>query len=106
MAEQGLQRAKIRAAFQQMRRERVAEDVRADAIGRDPRVGGDVATRGRMATDTGTAPVPASHSCQCRTDASPPMEQAIAALAPANMSEDDIEMLVQTITDQIMATAG
>ena len=68
------------------------------------RVGGDVATRGRMATDTGTAPVPASHSCQCRTDAPTPMEQAIASLAPENMSEEDVETLVQTITDQIMAT--
>jgi L-fuculose-phosphate aldolase len=68
------------------------------------RVGGDVATRGRMATDTGTAPVPASHSCQCRTDAPTPMEQAIASLAPENMTEDDVEILVQTITDQIMAT--
>ena len=68
------------------------------------RVGGDVATRGRMATDTGTAPVPASHSCQCRTDAPTPMEQAIASLAPENMSEEDVETLDQTITDQIMAT--
>jgi L-fuculose-phosphate aldolase len=70
------------------------------------RVGGDVATRGRMATETGTAPVPASHSCQCRTDAPSPMEQAIASMAPDNMSEDDVETLVQTITDQIMATVG
>jgi L-fuculose-phosphate aldolase len=68
------------------------------------RVGGDVATRGRMATDTGTAPVPSAHHCQCRTDAPSPMEQAIASLAPETMTEDDIETLVQTITDQIMAT--
>ena len=68
------------------------------------RVGGDVATRGRMATETGTAPVPAAHSCQCRTDTPTPMEQAIASLAPDNLGEDDIETLVQTITDQIMAT--
>src|SRR5205085_11394015 len=38
------------------------------------RVGGDVATRGRMATDAGgTAPVPSAHHCQCRTDAPSPM---------------------------------
>ena len=70
------------------------------------RVGGDVATRGRMATDTGTAPVPQSHLCQCRTDAPTPLEQAIAAMAPENLGEDDVETLVQTITDQIMATVG
>lgn len=69
------------------------------------RVGGDVATKGRIVTDTGgTAPAP--HHCQCRTDAPSPMEQAIASLAPANMTDDDIETLVQTITDQIMATAN
>jgi L-fuculose-phosphate aldolase len=71
------------------------------------RVGGEVATRGRMVTDTGTAPSPQSaapHHCQCRTDAPSPMEQAIAAMAPENLSEDEIETLVQTITDQIMAT--
>src|SRR4051812_12864611 len=53
------------------------------------RVGGDVATRGRMATDTGTAPAP--HHCQCGTDEPTPMEQAIAAMAPDNLSEDDVE---------------
>ena len=59
-----------------------------------------------MATETGTAPVPGSHSCQCRTDAPSPMEQAIASMAPDTITEDDIETLVQTITDQIMATVG
>ena len=68
------------------------------------RVGGDVATRGRMVTETGTAPAPSAHHCQCRTDAPAAMEQAIAAMAPENLSEDDVETLVQTITDQIMAT--
>jgi hypothetical protein len=34
------------------------------------------------------------------------MEQAIAAMAPDNLSEDDVETLVQTITDQIMATVS
>src|SRR5207237_8013814 len=69
------------------------------------RVGGDVATRGRMATDAGgTAPVPSAHHCQWRTDAPSPMEQAIASLAPEDMTEDDVETLVQTITDQIIAS--
>src|SRR3954462_5926920 len=67
------------------------------------RVGGDVATRGKMVTETGTAPVPSAHHCQCRTDGPTPMEQAIAALAPEDLYEDDIETMVQTITDQIMA---
>jgi hypothetical protein len=57
-----------------------------------------------MATDTGTAPAP--HSCQCRTDAPSALEQAVASLAPENLSEDDVETLVQTITDQIMATVS
>ena len=73
------------------------------------RVGGDVATKGRMVTDHGTAPSPqagAAHHCQCRTDAPTAMEQAIASLAPDNMSEDDVETLVQTITDQIMASVA
>src|SRR5215212_10148817 len=47
------------------------------------RVGGDIATRGRMQSEIGTIPVP-----------------------PANMNEDDLENLVQTITDQIMAAAS
>jgi hypothetical protein len=34
------------------------------------------------------------------------MEQAIHSLAPGNYSEQDIEVLVQTITDQIMASVG
>ena len=40
MAEQGLQRAQVRAALQQMRREGVAQDVGADPLGRDTGVGG------------------------------------------------------------------
>jgi hypothetical protein len=31
------------------------------------------------------------------------LEQAVAALAPQQYSENDIEQLVQVITDQIMA---
>jgi L-fuculose-phosphate aldolase len=59
------------------------------------RVGGDVATRGRVVTPTGTAPVSRA--------ASNPIEKAIASLAPGSYNEQDIETLVQTITDQIMA---
>src|SRR3954468_1331649 len=60
------------------------------------RVGGDVATRGRMQRDGGTGPAPQAN----------PMDRAIASLAPDNFSEDDIEQLVQVITNQIMATAS
>ena len=58
------------------------------------RVGGDIAIRGRMQRDTGTAPAPQAN----------PMERAVASLAPDNFSEEDVEQLVQVITDQIMAT--
>jgi hypothetical protein len=34
------------------------------------------------------------------------LEKAVAALTPENYSENDIEQLVQVITDQIMATAN
>jgi len=34
------------------------------------------------------------------------MEQAIHSLAPSGYTESDIETLVQTITDQIMAAAS
>src|SRR5262245_35840880 len=46
------------------------------------RVGGDVATRGRMQSSGGTVPAP-----------------------QASVSADDLERLVQTITDEIMAAA-
>jgi L-fuculose-phosphate aldolase len=67
------------------------------------RVGGEIGSKGRMATaGGGTAPAPitagpAPHS---------PMKQAIASMVPQNYSESDVEKLVQTITDQIMAAAG
>jgi len=35
-----------------------------------------------------------------------PMEQAIHSLTPSHYSESDVEKLVQTITDQIMAAAA
>ena len=62
------------------------------------RIGGEVATKGRMATDTGTVPVP-------QPALSSPMQQAVGSLTPDGYSEQDIETLVQTITDQIMAMA-
>ena len=73
------------------------------------RVGGDVATKGRMVTESG-ATAPSPHTCKCHVE--PPgagasaLEQAISSLAPdvQNLSADDIETLVQTITDQIMAS--
>ncbi len=61
------------------------------------RVGGDVATKGRMATDHGTVPAPA-------TSAVGDLQQSIAQLVPDNVSEADMEQMVQVITDQIMAT--
>jgi L-fuculose-phosphate aldolase len=64
------------------------------------RVGGDVARRGMMSTQSGgTAPAP--------QQAGQPsgLEAAIASMAPANFGEQDVEQLVQVITDQIMAAA-
>jgi hypothetical protein len=34
------------------------------------------------------------------------MEQAIHSMTPSNYTESDVENLVQTITDQIMAAAA
>jgi L-fuculose-phosphate aldolase len=62
------------------------------------RIGGDVATKGRIQRNGGTAPAP-----QTSQD---PLSQAIAALAPGQYSEGDVEQLVQTITDQIMASVA
>ena len=68
------------------------------------RVGGDIATKGRMATTTGTAPVPSGSELRPTTAVqSSPMEQAIHSMIPQGYTEQDIETLVQTITDQIMA---
>jgi hypothetical protein len=54
----------------------------------------------------GTAPAP--HTCKCHAEppASGAIEQAISSLAPdvENLSADDVETLVQTITDQVMAS--
>jgi L-fuculose-phosphate aldolase len=57
---------------------------------------GDVATRGRMANPSGgTGPVPESSGLQ----------RTIAAMVPDKIDDNELEQLVQTITDQIMATA-
>jgi L-fuculose-phosphate aldolase len=68
---------------------------------------GEVATRGKMATSTGgVAPIPSGSELRPSTAVQrSPMEQAIHSLAPqGSYSESDIETLVQTITDQIMAS--
>lgn len=65
------------------------------------RVSGDVAQRGVMVCGSGVKS--SQGSAQGSGDA---LSNAVAALAPANYSEADIEQLVQSITDQIMATAG
>jgi L-fuculose-phosphate aldolase len=85
---------------------RTAPDAAPDAMtcrGTDflQRVAADSAfgTRGRMVSGEGTAPV--------STPAQPSgLEQAIASMAPSQYSDDDIEQLVQTITDQIMNAAS
>lgn len=60
------------------------------------RVGADVGTKGRMVCGQGLGPVSKSESAG-------PIEKAIASLAPSGVSEQNMEQLVQTITDQIMA---
>jgi hypothetical protein len=64
------------------------------------RVGGEVGTKGRVVLPGGgTGPVP-------QVGDSSPLAMAVAQLVPQRYSESDIEQLVQTITDQIMAAAG
>src|SRR4051812_40076344 len=67
------------------------------------RVRAEVGSKGRMATASGgTAPVPIQSDLRPMTA----VETAIGAMIPQNYSEHDVEQLVQTITDQIMATVG
>ncbi len=61
---------------------------------------GDIATRGRMASAGGTVPAPSQGQ-----QSGSAIQQAISAIAPQQYSENEIEQLVQTITDQIMASA-
>jgi L-fuculose-phosphate aldolase len=58
--------------------------------------GGEIGTRGRMSSNGGTSAVPQASA----------IERVISSLAPAGYSEADMEQLVQTITDQIMASAS
>ncbi len=57
--------------------------------------GGDFGSRGLMSVNGGT----------CAVQAQSPIERAIGSMVPASYSEADVERLVQTITDQIMASA-
>jgi len=66
------------------------------------RIGNDVATKGRIQRSSGTAPAPQTAGGRVTQD---PLAQAIAALTPQQYGEQDIEQLVQVITDQIMAAA-
>src|SRR5438477_10120445 len=65
------------------------------------RVGGEVATRGRMQSGGGTVPAPQSGGA-----APSAMEKLVSSMAPQQYSEADVEQLVQTITDQIVAAVS
>src|SRR5687767_271618 len=79
------------------------------------RVGSDVATKGRVQMPGGgTAPAPQAPGVPPGSELRPstavqlnPVEQAIHSLAPqeiGKLSDADVETLIQTITDQIMAS--
>ena len=70
------------------------------------RVGGDIGRKGRFATSEGGT-APAAELRPSTAVQASPLEQAIHQLVPAgkNYSDADLETLVQTITDQIMASA-
>lgn len=74
------------------------------------RVGTDVGRKGRVQTDGGTAPapqLPGGSELRPHTAVQlDPMSQAIHSMLPENVSEADVETLVQTITDQIMASVA
>jgi hypothetical protein len=72
------------------------------------RVAGEIGTKGRMqSAGGGTMPVPSGSELRPTTAVQrSPMEQAIHSMTPSNYNESDIEKLVQTITDQIMAAAS
>jgi L-fuculose-phosphate aldolase len=67
------------------------------------RVRAEIGAKGRMSTASGgTAPVPVQSELRPMTA----MESAIGSMIPQNYGEQEIEQLVQTITDQIMATVS
>jgi L-fuculose-phosphate aldolase len=72
------------------------------------RVRAEIGGKGRMSTPSGgTTRVPTQSDLRPMTAVQGnPMEQAIHSMIPQNISEQDVEQLVQTITDQIMATVG
>src|SRR5688500_9289087 len=72
------------------------------------RVGGEIGTKGRMSVaGGGTVAVPQGSELRPSTAVqSSPMEQAIHSMVPENVTDADVEQLVQTITDQIMATVA
>ncbi len=91
---------------------RTGPNAKADAMtcaGADfvSRVRAEVGSKGRMSTASGgTVPVPSGSELRPSTAVqASPMEQAIHSMLPSNYSERDIENLVQTITDQIMAVS-
>lgn len=61
------------------------------------RIAEESGTRGRMMCGEGCAPVN-------RTNVASEIEQAVDRIGPADLGDDDLEQLVQVITDQIMAT--
>jgi L-fuculose-phosphate aldolase len=92
---------------------RTAEGAKPEAMvcaGNDyiSRVRAEIGGKGRMATSGGgTAPVPTMSELRPSTAVqASPMEQVIHSMLPQNYSESDVENLVQTITDQIMASVG
>jgi L-fuculose-phosphate aldolase len=72
------------------------------------RVRAEIGSKGLMSTPSGgTTRVPAQSELRPMSAVQAnPMEQAIHSMIPQNYSEQDVEQLVQTITDQIMATVG
>lgn len=91
---------------------RLANPEKVSCLGTDfmSRVASDIGRKGKMSTAAGgTAPVPqVPAGSELRPETAvqrSPMEQAIHGMVPENYNEDDVEQLVQVITDQIMAVA-
>src|SRR3954451_10011360 len=92
---------KVRFALREPRLEKGAEPFTC-STDFSTRVGGEVATKGKVQTSSGVGP---SNQQKCACPPASPLEQAISTMIPQNLSEAAVETLVQTITDQIMATA-